>query len=105
MPVLRSALTIEGETASWTRSTDSGSTTECHFCPRCGTRLFHAGASRPGLVTIKGGSLDDPEALSLVAHIWTKRAAPWLDLSDGLPQWETQPQTQEEWMKMLGWAG
>ncbi|MEE4538985.1 MAG: GFA family protein [Erythrobacter sp.] len=104
VPVLESALSIEGETASWGRPTDSGSWTDCHFCPRCGTRLFHDARGRPGVLTIKGGSLDEPGQLEFVAHIWTSRKQPWIDLPERLVQWGTQPSTQAEWLQMLSGA-
>lgn len=104
VPVFRNALTITGELSEWTRSTDSGNTTTCHFCPKCGTRLFHAGSNRPGLVTMKGGSLDDIASIPLTAHIWVKRKLDWIELKDDVPQWQTQPESQEEWMTMLGWS-
>ncbi|KWV93185.1 GFA family protein [Erythrobacter sp. YT30] len=102
VPVFKNVLTLEGETASWGRPTDSGSYTHCHFCVTCGTRLYHAGENRPAMVTIKGGSLDNPDDVEPVAHIWVSRRRPWLTLPDNIPQWQTQPQTQEEWMELLG---
>ncbi len=101
VPVFVGALEVVGETQSWRRPTDSGSHTNCHFCPQCGTRLYHAGENRPGMVTIKGGSLDKASALSPVAHIWTKNRQRWVVLPEDVPQWETQPETQEEWMELL----
>ena len=104
VPIFVSSLDIKGETKSWRRPTDSSSYTDCHFCPECGSRLYHAGANRPGMVTIKGGSLDEASSLSPVAHIWTDRAVDWLDLSDAVPRWPRQPETQAEWMQLLGWT-
>ena len=101
VPVMLASLTVEGEIASWRRATDSGSHTDCHFCQTCGTRLYHAGANRPGMVTMKGGSLDCAEELDPVAHIWVRSKQDWVVLPDGVPQWETQPQTLEEWMELL----
>ncbi len=101
VPVFVGSLEIEGETQSWRRPTDSGSHTNCHFCPQCGSRLYHAGESRPGMVTIKGGSLDQAGELRPVAHIWTRSRQKWIALPDGVPKWETQPGTQEEWLQML----
>ncbi|MEM7664246.1 MAG: GFA family protein [Pseudomonadota bacterium] len=102
VPMFRASLAIEGETRSWRRPTDSGSHTDCHFCPECGTRLYHAGANRPGMVTIKGGSLDRADELQPVAHIWIRSRQRWFDLPEGVPQWETQP-SEDEWLTMLGW--
>ncbi|MEM6909347.1 MAG: GFA family protein [Pseudomonadota bacterium] len=104
VPIFKASLAIEGKLASWRRPTDIGSYTNCYFCPECGTRLFHEGENRPGLVTIKGGSLDDSDAAVLTAHIWTKRKLAWVELPDNLPRWETQPSNQNEWAQMLGWT-
>lgn len=103
VPVMKTSLTLEGEVHSWRRPTDSGSHTNCHFCSACGSRLYHAGENRPGLVTIKGGSFDNAADLKPVAHIWVKSAAHWIVLPDDVPQWQTQPETMEEWMTLLGW--
>ncbi len=92
---------ISGETTVWTRPTDSGSKTDCHFCPQCGTRIFHSGHNRPGMITVKGGTLDNPGAAKMVAHIWVRSKQSWLVLSDGLPQVDTQPVALEDWMKLL----
>lgn len=104
VPVFLPSLEIKGATQFWRRPTDSGSHTNCHFCPKCGTRLYHAGDNRPGMVTIKGGSLDDISALTMVAHIWVDRKLEWFELPDDVPQWARQPQSQEEWMQLLGWS-
>ena len=103
-PVLEQDFTIAGETRVWSRPTDSGGVTDCHFCPECGTRLYHSGRQGRAWVTVKGGSLDDPAAVDLLAHIWVKRAMPWIELSKSLPQWQDQPSTLEEWKDLLGWT-
>lgn len=56
------------------------------------------------MVTIKGGSLDTAGQLQPVAHIWTASKQDWVVLPEGVPQWEYQPETQKEWMELLGWA-
>ena len=103
VPVLLSNFELTGDTASWRRPTDSGSHTDCHFCRVCGSRLYHAGANRPGMITVKGGSLDDARALLPVVHIWTVSRQDWVDLPGDVPQWERQPETLAEWMRLLGW--
>ena len=101
VPVLQTSFYVEGATASWRRATNSGSHTNCYFCPKCGSRLYHAGESRPGMVTIKGGSLDNAKDLKPVAHVWTSSKQEWVVLPDGVPQWQRQPETPQEWMKLL----
>lgn len=102
VPVLQSSLELEGATASWRRPTDSGSHTNCHFCPQCGTRLYHVGENRPGMVTIKGGSLDRARELEPVAHIWVRSKQVWVALPADVPHWQTQPGSPAEWMELLG---
>ena len=103
VPVLEDTIAFTGEMECWGRPTDSGSYTECYFCPKCGTRLYHSGRNRPGLITVKGGSIDRGQSLDFVAHIWVSRKVDWIDLPEALPQWDTQPETLEEWMELLGW--
>ena len=40
---------------------DSGSVMHRRFCPSCGTQLFSAAESRPHLVIVRNGALDDTE--------------------------------------------
>ncbi|MBV7260129.1 GFA family protein [Erythrobacter crassostreae] len=101
VPVWKASVTVVGDTGVWRRPTDSGSHTDCHYCKNCGTRVCHAGANRPGMITIKGGSLDSALELQPVAHIWTASKQGWVVLPVGIPQWERQPTSQEEWITLL----
>ncbi|MEM9312597.1 MAG: GFA family protein [Pseudomonadota bacterium] len=104
VPVREDDFVLTGETHVWSRPADSGGITDCHFCPKCGSSVFHSGRGGREWITVKGGSFDEPGAIPLVANIWVKRKASWIDLPEGLPQWETQPQSLEEWKDLLGWA-
>jgi len=101
VPVFLTSLEVHGRLEVWRRPTDSGSYTDCYFCPTCGSRLYHQGANRPGMATIKGGSLDNAAELTPVAHIWTSSRQKWVALPQDVAQWEKQPATPEEWMTML----
>lgn len=72
-----------GETRVWTRSTDSGARLVCHFCPVCGSRLWHMGSRHPGRVSLKGGSLDAPPDLARAVHIWTRSKVPGVVIPPG----------------------
>jgi hypothetical protein len=102
IPVDATNLSVEGEIACFTKTADSGAQTDCYFCPRCGSRIYHEGKGRPGKVTIKGGTLDDTSAIELTGHVWTSRKQAWLDLDPDLPAWETQPASPEEWELLWG---
>ena len=99
--VARTDFEVSGPLACWTRDTDSGSHTDCWFCRECGTRVYHDGHNRPAFVTVKGGSLDAPEAVPVVAHIWTRSRRRDLPLDPALPQWDTQPDGDEQWDRLI----
>jgi hypothetical protein len=101
VPVATSRLTVSGDAAAYTRATDSGSTTACHFCSTCGTRLFHQSARSPELVTLKGGTLDDASALMPLAHLWVSRKHAWVHIPDDIPAFETQPDDLKAWRTAL----
>jgi hypothetical protein len=61
------------------------------FCPNCGTQLFSQAESRPGLVFIRAGALDDPEIAKPSSTIWTASAPSWATIDPDLPQVAGQP--------------
>lgn len=64
-----------GAAKSWSRPTDGGRSLKCWFCPDCGARLWHEydDVAAPEMITVKGGSLDEPPDLGAAIHIWTAR--------------------------------
>lgn len=69
---------VQGAPQSWSRLADSGRSVHCHFCPDCGSRLWHSDLAAEPEVSVKGGSLDDPPDLGQAIHIWTSRKLPGL---------------------------
>ena len=58
------------------------------FCGQCGTSLTYTHEKRPGeidicLVTIDAAALLRPEY-----HLWVSEKLPWVDINDGLPQYQ-----------------
>ena len=80
----------QGAAREWTRPADSGNVVVCHFCPNCGSRLWH---DAPGQATIsvKGGSLDEPVDLSGATHIWTVRKLEGVVIPEGAKQYPGEP--------------
>ena len=76
---------VRGELNRWSRPTDSGRTMHCHFCPQCGTRVWHGDPDTEEAVSIKGGSLDEPPDLGAVPHAWTQRLLAGVIIPDGAP--------------------
>jgi hypothetical protein len=67
----------------------------CEFCEKCGTRVYHTSESNraAGIVSIKPGTLDDTSWLMPLAHIWTVRAQPWMQIASGSQIFEQNPPT------------
>lgn len=82
---------LQGETRTYVKKADSGREAECLFCPICGNRIFHRGVGGPPMTLIKTGLLDDPSGIEPVAHFYTRNAAPWVVIPDGVLAYETQP--------------
>lgn len=74
---------VRGRTQAWTRPAASGARVECHFCPVCGSRLWHIGSRDPERVALKGGSLDAPPDLARATHIWTRSKLPGVLIPPG----------------------
>lgn len=90
---------IQGKTKKWTRATDSDTMMDCHFCPECGSRLWHMVLDEsdpgPALVSVKGGTLDDSVDLSSCKHIWVSRKLDGVIIPDGAPQFHKGSQFQK----------
>jgi len=82
---------LTGEVAEHVSAADSGNTMRRRFCPRCGTPLFSESLSRPDVMVVRVGALDDPEAARPTAVIWTGSAPGWAALDPDLPHSEGQP--------------
>ena len=82
---------VGGETRVWARPSALGGHLDCHFCPACGTRLWHIGSRDPERVSLKGGSLDAPPDLSAAMHIWTKSKMPGVVIPPGTVTFPGEP--------------
>ena len=85
------ALTIEGPLTEYSNVADSGNRMRRRFCPACGTPLFSTADSRPHLIFVRAGSLDDPEIVKPASTIWTSKAPSWASIDTSLPTVAAQP--------------
>ena len=83
-------LRTEGEVRWHGAMADSGSAMQRGFCPTCGTGLFSKAESRPDLVFVRAGALDDPNLLAPSVTIWTKAAPAWACIDPNLEQHDGQ---------------
>lgn len=82
----------QGHPQYFALTADSGQTTTRAFCAACGSRLFGLPGSAPDLVTLRGGSLDDPSAFRPSQDIYTESAQPWDYMNPDLPKTPKMPE-------------
>jgi hypothetical protein len=82
---------IAGEVRDHVSTADSGTEMHRKFCPTCGTPMFSEAASRPHLIFVRAGTLDDRSVAKPAMTIWTSEAPTWACIDDKLPRVERQP--------------
>jgi hypothetical protein len=85
------ALTLHGDPQEYRSVAESGNVMSRRFCPNCGTHLFSEAQSRPHLIFVRAGTLDDPELAQPASTIWTSQAPSWACINEALPRIERQP--------------
>lgn len=83
--------TINGDVECFDKPADSGNTVRRNFCPSCGSPIYSTNAGMPGMVAVRAGSLDDPEAFKPGAVVYTKRELSWSVIDAALPRFENLP--------------
>jgi hypothetical protein len=64
----------------------SGSGHAPHFCPTCGTFLWHVYRIGPAdIIVLATATLDNPHSHPPETHIFIQSKAPWLQLPEQLP--------------------
>jgi len=58
------------------------------FCSECGSPIIKRYESSPDSVRLRLGTLDSDPGAKPVAHIFVGSKAPWVELTDDLPQHE-----------------
>ena len=86
----RAAFEIEGVLKTFTKPADSGRPIVRRFCPECGSSIVEEPGSRPDLVIINGGTLDDPTSVTPGIEIYCNRELSWVQLG-GMQRYPGMP--------------
>lgn len=70
---------------------DSGNEITRAFCGDCGSPLYVQVSTRPDIVGLRVGTLDDPSEFRADADIFVKSAQPWDHMDPALPKYDTYP--------------
>jgi hypothetical protein len=66
---------------------DDGSTQRIFRCPTCQVAVFSE-YGRPEVRFVRGGTLDDPSAITPDVHIYTRSKLPWITVPGTAPAFE-----------------
>ena len=87
----REDVDLQGETASYAVTADSGNTNTRHFCPKCGGRVFGENSARPGVMAIAVGAIDDNSWFQTQRVVYTKDRPAWDVTPTDVPNFEMMP--------------
>ena len=75
---------------------DDGSAQQIFRCPACQVAVY-SHYTHPGVLFVRGGTLDDPSAIAPDVHIFTKSKVPWVTLPDSAPAFDVFYDTRALW--------
>jgi hypothetical protein len=81
----------KGEPKQYVSTSDGGNRVTRAFCGDCGSPIYIQVSTRPGLVGLRVGTLDDPSGFRPEADIFVKSAQPWDHMNPALPKYDTYP--------------
>jgi hypothetical protein len=101
MPIFEAMLSLTGELTTGERTQPSGAVGTFFACAKCLSRIYSKNSTRPGMITVRAGTLDDSKAVIPKFHLWVKSRQSWVSVPDNAIALEEQPQSVEEWMQLL----
>jgi hypothetical protein len=101
MPVFEAMLTVTGELISGERTQPSGAMGTIFACSKCLVQLYSKNSTRPGMVTIRVGTLDASKDVVPKFHLWNRSRQTWVSIPEGAISMEEQPRAIAEWMQLL----
>ena len=80
-----------GTTRSHAKTADSGRIIVRHFCGHCGAHIYSDKGDESDMISLKAGSLDEPEIFHPDTEIWAQSKVSWADLPDDLKSFDKGP--------------
>ena len=75
---------------------DDGSKQKIYRCPTCQIAVFSQ-YTHPAVRFVRGGTLDDPSAVTPDVHIFTRSKLGWVTLPDSVPAFDVYYDTRALW--------
>ena len=87
----RNAFELRGTVKSYSKPADSGRQIVRRFCSECGSSIAEEPGSRPDLVILNGGTLDDPNSVAAALEIYCDRELSWVRLGGNMQRFPEMP--------------
>jgi hypothetical protein len=82
---------ISGELSRYIHTADSGNTMTKMFCPSCGSLVAGTSSGRENVLSLRAGSIDDPEKIDPSVNVFLDRKLPTTLVNEGLTCWARMP--------------
>lgn len=86
----KKAVNVTGKLGEYQCTAESGNHMHRFFCPGCGIHVCTTIKERPEVMSVRAGTLDDPEIAKPEVTIWTKMAPSWAVFDERIPRKEEQ---------------
>jgi hypothetical protein len=92
MPVKTGSFSLtRGQTQHFHRTGASGVESTHRFCGNCGGRVYGQRSSRPEIISVRAGTLDDTSWLRPIAHVYMRSAQAWERIPNNAECFEIMP--------------
>ena len=75
---------------------DDGSKQRIYRCPECRVAVYSEYGA-PAVLFVRGGTLDEPRAVTPDVHIYTRSKVAWVTLPEGAPAFEEYYDSKQLW--------
>ncbi|HUI91913.1 MAG TPA: GFA family protein [Chitinivibrionales bacterium] len=78
-----------GKMSTYEHVGDSSTTSRRYFCPKCGSGVYSENPLRPGMVTIRAGTLEDAAGLKPSVNVYWRDHQKWVEEIAAMPRHDT----------------
>lgn len=82
---------ITGEVNNYTHLSDAGNNMTKYFCPNCGSQVFGKNSGRPGIITIRAGTVNEKDIIKPIRNLFLKSKVPSTPINSNLEACEGMP--------------
>lgn len=87
----KAPFTVSGSSTEYVRTGDRGARFTFHFCPVCGTTVFHTEESDREHVSVAVGAFADPQFVAPQVSVYDCRRHSWLQLPENIEVYDKDP--------------